>query len=233
MIGRIKRRIRQTFPLVDKHLFSRSSFSQEGEDLILLRFFKEKRRGFYVDVGAHHPYRFSNTQIFYDMGWQGINIDALPGSMELFRRRRPHDINLEIGIGEESATAQFHVFNEPAVNTFDPVLAKERNQLPWRIERVIDVPVLPLREVLAQHVSDGAIIDFLTVDVEGYDLAVLRSNDWVRYRPRLVLAESVGRDLSSIADEAIAVFLSQQGYRPYAKTVNTFFFIDRSIPAGA
>ena len=57
------------------------SYSQEGEDLILERFFEGKEIGFFVDIGAHHPMRFSNTYIFYLKGWRGINVDATPGSM--------------------------------------------------------------------------------------------------------------------------------------------------------
>ena len=58
------------------------SFSQEGEDLVLARIFEGKKNGFYVDIGAHHPTRFSNTHYFYRRGWSGINIDAMPGSMK-------------------------------------------------------------------------------------------------------------------------------------------------------
>ncbi len=76
------------------------SYSIEGEDRIVRSLFWEKRdTGFYVDVGAHHPFRFSNTYLFYTQGWRGINIDATPGSMRAFKKHRPRDINLEIGIG--------------------------------------------------------------------------------------------------------------------------------------
>src|SRR4051794_14772116 len=71
--------------------FPKASYSQEGEDMILRRFFEEHGKGFYVDVGAHHPKRFSNTYSFYKQGWSGINIDAMPGSMARFRRVRPRD----------------------------------------------------------------------------------------------------------------------------------------------
>jgi hypothetical protein len=76
--------------------WQRSSWSQEGEDLILARIFGDKPDGFYVDVGAHHPKRFSNTYYFYRRGWRGINIDAMPGSMLAFNRLRPSDINIEL-----------------------------------------------------------------------------------------------------------------------------------------
>jgi hypothetical protein len=79
--------------------WSKHSWSQEGEDLILQRIFEGQTTGFYIDVGAHHPRRFSNTFSFYRLGWQGLNIDAMPGSMVAFEKDRPPDINLEIGIG--------------------------------------------------------------------------------------------------------------------------------------
>ena len=79
--------------------FATKSYSQEGEDLLLRRIFEHQKNGFYVDVGAHHPFRFSNTYLLYKCGWRGINIDAMPGSMRLFRRFRARDINIECGVG--------------------------------------------------------------------------------------------------------------------------------------
>lgn len=229
MIRELKRRIRaaaaETRP-IDKLFFREISYSQEGEDRLLLRYFNHKPDGFYVDVGAHHPLRFSNTQIFYEMGWRGINIDALPGSMGRFRRRRPRDFNVEVGVGEEPGVAKFYVFNEPGVNTFNAEVAAKQNRPPWRIERVIDVPVRPLREIVAELLPVGRTIDFLTIDVEGKDLEVLRSNDWDRFRPQVVLAESVGKDLTGLDSDPTALYLGSLGYVPYAKTVNTFFFTD-------
>ena len=81
------------------------SFAQEGEDRVLFSLLfklhggKHIDNGFYVDVGAHHPYYLSNTYIFYRQGWRGLNIDAMPGSMALFEKNRPRDINLESGVG--------------------------------------------------------------------------------------------------------------------------------------
>src|SRR5436309_16100262 len=77
------------------------AYSQEGEDLVLRRIFETQAKGIYVDVGAHHPFRFSNTCLLHKRGWRGINIDAMPGSMTLFERFRPLDVNLELGVGVE------------------------------------------------------------------------------------------------------------------------------------
>jgi len=70
----------------------KKSYSQDGEDVVLASFYENMKnyRGFYVDIGAHHPVRFSNTWMFYKNGWKGINIDPTPGSMKAFNVIRSH-----------------------------------------------------------------------------------------------------------------------------------------------
>jgi len=53
-------------------IYATKSYSQKGEDIILRRILGEKEVGFYIDIGAHHPKRFSNTYLFYKKGWRGI-----------------------------------------------------------------------------------------------------------------------------------------------------------------
>ncbi len=209
--------------------FQTEAYSQEGEDLILQRIFMGKSTGYYVDVGAHHPKRFSNTYLFYQKGWSGINLDAMPGSMEAFRRERPRDINLELAIGSDSGSARtFWIFDEPALNTFDEALAKRSVGGPYNrtIIATRQVPTRPLSEVFATHLPVGIKIDFLTVDVEGLDLEVLRTNDWSRFRPDFVLAECPGVSAVRLAGQPICEFVASHGYEFFAKTVNTVFFKD-------
>jgi hypothetical protein len=109
----------------------RLAFSQEGEDLILESIFQNKfngfkTNGFYIDIGAHHPQRFSNTYYFYLKGWKGINIDALPEGMRKFQDLRPRDINLEIPIAEKNQVLTYYEFEEPAFNGFHPLISQER-----------------------------------------------------------------------------------------------------------
>ncbi|MBK1648837.1 SAM-dependent methyltransferase [Rhabdochromatium marinum] len=202
------------------------SWSQEGEDQILLRIFAQQSSGFYVDVGAHHPKRFSNTYLFYRRGWSGINIDAMPGSMRLFHRWRPNDINLEFGIGNEKKQLDYYVFNEPALNSFSPELSLHRHdtQSADQIEKIIKVTVLPLSSVFDHYLPHGQEIDFMSIDVEGLDWEVLQSNDWSKYRPKFVLVEMLDSSLHDIENSAIARLMLDAGYALYAKCVNTVFF---------
>ena len=67
-------------------------------------------------------------------------------------------------------------------------------------------------------------VDFLTVDAEGMDLQVLKSNDWKRFRPRCVLVESLGVSLEDVLHGEIFLFMKDQGYELFAKTFNTLVF---------
>jgi FkbM family methyltransferase len=201
------------------------SYSQEGEDLILQRIFATRQNGFYVDVGAHHPRRFSNTYNFYRRGWRGLNIDAMPGSMKDFDRVRPRDINLEMGIASARGAMRFFMFNDPALNTFDAGLAASRNQGQYRIIGEIDVPTDTLANVLGTQLPPDTRIDFLSVDVEGLDLPVLESNDWDRFRPECICVEHSVPDLLELPNEPLYRLLRPLGYSLYAKTANTLIFL--------
>jgi FkbM family methyltransferase len=205
--------------------FSMKSYSQEGEDLILNRIFENKRNGFYVDVGAHHPMRFSNTYIFYKRGWTGINIDAMPGSMSLFNKIRPADKNLEFPISDKpEVLLTYYAFNEPALNGFSRELSMARDGKVYKIIFRKDMQTKTLAQVFEEYLPRGQVIDFLTIDVEGLDYEVLKSNNWEKYSPKIVLVEVLGEKLEDIIRSELGVYMSNKGYFVFAKTHNTVFF---------
>ena len=215
--------IRRLGTFLDPH--AKPSYSQEGEDLILLRMFESNRPGFFIDVGAHHPQRFSNTFLFYRRGWRGINIDPSPEAIALFNAERPRDINLALGVSDEPGTLTYFVFDDPALNTFDEKLARERERTTaYRVTGTRQVQVARLDELLARHLPPGQSIDFMSVDAEGYDFNVVRSNDWSRFRPRYLLVECLASSLTSIAEQPMHKSLEDRRYRLFAKTVNTLFY---------
>lgn len=222
----LKKLVKRVLAFIDWDPWMNRSWSQEGEDLILRRFFEGKSKGFYVDIGAHHPKRFSNTYLFYIRGWNGLNIDAMPGSMKSFQEDRPRDINLELGIGLIESQLDYYVFNEPALNGFSKELSNERHdtESKYQIEKIIKINVFPLSVVLDRNLPKGQDIDFLSVDVEGLDFEVLKSNDWTKYRPKFVLAEILNSSLNDIEQSSIGRLMSDNGYLVFAKCVNTVFF---------
>lgn len=206
------------------------SYSQEGEDLILNRIFEGKSVGFYVDVGAHHPCRFSNTYFFYKKGWSGINIEPNPAVVSVFKSRRSRDINLQVGVAENNGTLKYYYFDEPALNTFDRDIVEERlATTTYKVTKIEDIPVLRLDEILSKHLPYKQVIDFLSIDVEGLDFLVLKSNDWSAYRPTCVLVEVLNTTLEDIVESEIHAFMKNNGYALFSRTYNTLIFRDRKI----
>lgn len=210
--------------------YSLRSYSQEGEDMILRRLLERQTAGFYVDVGAHHPKRFSNTYFFYNKGWRGINIDAMPNSMKLFKKIRPRDINIEKPISDKKEILTYYAFNEPALNGFSKELSEQRDgQGNYFIQFTKDIETATLEEILDENLPRQQEIDFLSIDVEGLDYMVLKSNNFEKYKPKVILIEILGSSLADIDNHEISKFLKKQNYSMYAKAVNTIFFVNNEF----
>jgi FkbM family methyltransferase len=203
------------------------SFSQEGEDMILRRIFDQQRIGFYVDIGAHDPIRFSNTYYFYLNGWRGLNIDAMPGSMDRFNKIRPRDMNIEAAVSDSKTQITYYGFNDPALNGFSKEISLNRNKLiNYRIIFEKEIQTTLLSELLDLHLPINQKIDFLNIDVEGLDFNVLCSNNWDKYRPKVILVEDLSLEsLEGIGDSKIHSLLKTYGYQLHAKTMNTLIFM--------
>ncbi len=202
------------------------SYSQEGEDMVLRSFYEGKKgyKGFYIDIGAHHPYRFSNTMYFYKHGWKGINIEPAPTAIKLFKIFRYRDITLNIGISANRQKLKFYCFNEPALNGFSEELSNERNDhSKYKILKTIDIDTYTLAEVLDEYLSAKQAIDFLSIDVEGLDFEVLKSNNWEKYQPQYILVEDK-ITVNRLEDSEVYVYLNNKGYELVAKTLRTLFF---------
>lgn len=224
----LKRRAQQL--LLGYHSYA-PSFSSAGEDMILRHILgSDKQDGFFVDVGAYHPTRSSNTYFFYLNGWRGINIEARPGSKALFDRVRPGDINLEIGIsGSRGELTYYFIADDSTMNSFSREFLDHLGIFS-EVKREIKVPVMPLAETLERHVPNGRVIDFMNVDVEGYDLEALRSNDWQRFRPKFVVVEDKSVDPNK---SEIVRFLKTCDYEVCVQNViilgklNEYIFVDK------
>ena len=212
-------------------LWPTRSYAQEGEDIVLKRLLDGRPRGFYVEVGCHHPFRFSNTYLFYKRGWSGICLDPLPGTARSFSRWRPRDITLEVGVSRQPSTLTYFMFEEPAVNTFDSAAARRViDEGRYKILEQRLIRTEPLARIIETHLPPGvAQIDFFSIDVEGLDLEVLQSNDWQRFAPRAVIAECFGSDLEQIQEDPVAKYMSAIGYKPYAKTGHSVVFVQRRL----
>jgi FkbM family methyltransferase len=161
------------------------SYAQNGEDVVLQRVFADRGQGFYVDVGACDPVEDSVTLHFYRQGWSGVNVEPDPRYHAMLVEARPRDVNLQAAVGSGAGQATFYPTGTRGQGTLDPEVAAQRSAAP-----TATVDMVPLGEILARHAPPEGI-DFLKVDVEGWEAAVLGSADLRRHRPRVVLVEAV------------------------------------------
>lgn len=210
-------------------------FSQFGEDIIVFSmldtFNIPRHGGYYIDVGAHHPFYLSNTALFHQLGWSGINIDANPKSIELFEHARPRDKNIAAAVSDEPGLIEFVVFEASAISSADPVVvARTESEGRSPVSQRISMPTSRLCDLLESSVPTGQRIDLMSVDVEGYDLRVLRSNDWSRFAPFFLLVEDNSLSLHRGPSSAIFQFLQPLGYRLVSQAFITSIYVRGAVP---
>lgn len=196
-------------PHPDQH-YGCLSFSQHGEDMIILALFNSLgiKAPSYIDVGAHHPFSISNTALLHQRGSRGVNIEANPNLYQNFLKYRPADINLNIGIGPIQGKMTFYMVDKwSGRNSFNKSMVEEfiKEEPEFSITEEIIVPVETLSNVVAKY-CDGKFPDFLSIDIEGLDEAVLASVDFKKSAPLVICVESVdahGNDRSKKLDEIL------------------------------
>lgn len=205
-------------------------YSHFGEDAFIDAYFRHKKHGFYVDVGAHHPKRYSNTALLYERGWHGINIEPDGHLISVFRRQRPGDINIHAGVGLYEGVIDFYRFSDPAVNTFSRENAERLKKKKWLKEIAVEkVKVRTLADVLNENLPVEVGIDFLNIDVEDLDLDVLKSNDWDRFRPTLIAVEDRKFNLLNPSASEIFSYLTDREYVFMAQLGLTLIFVNKTF----
>lgn len=208
------------------------TYSLVGEDVMMRPFFEGKfddphYSGFWVDVGAFDPVAKSNTFIYSLQGWRGINIEPNPDGIRKFNRYRPCDINVNAGVGECSSELEYYMFPGAmaSLNSFSKSHADYWISQGVELKEVRKIPVMPLADILGKYLPKDQHVDFLTIDAEGFDIEVLRSNDWDRFRPDFVLIEiHAGGHNESLLNSDVALFLRDKGYEFVAQAYITTLF---------
>lgn len=177
------------------------SYSQFGEDTLISEFLSNNalvnRPKFYVDIGAYHPSRFSNTKLLRFLGWNGINVDPNPDSIKLFQDSRPNDINLNIGASSKNGYDDLYCFQEGAVNTFDKKSAEALVRQGWAFLGPRKVKLMPINDILDAYLPSDVKkygISFLDIDCEGLDVEIIESFDIEKFNPLILSVEANGFD---------------------------------------
>jgi FkbM family methyltransferase len=221
--------IRSVDPVTLKLLprnFGHLMFSQFGEDGVLWQLFRLIRDGFYVDIGANHPLRLSNTALLHSYnGWSGINVDADQRYIDEFNIQRPNDVNICCGVGAAAGTAVMGIFADGAVNSFDPAeIHKSQTKGRRQVVERREVRIRTLVDILDSYLPSGRQVDLLNVDAEGWDTAILGANDWSKYRPKVILVEDHTMTLNHVERSATYALLRAKGYDLFSQTLATSFY---------
>ncbi len=205
------------------------SYAQNFEDVMLYRVFRDQPTGFYVDVGAADPVHHSVTKWFYDMGWSGINVEPRSVFFEALQRERPRDVNLNCGAGEVSGEVPFFEMSlTPEWSSFDDIA---RTEAMARGEAIVEhtIPILTLNEIVERH-GGGRTIDFLKIDVEGWERQVLSGLDLMRHRPIIVVVEATHQGTAERDEAKWEDILTSAGYKAiYFDGLNKFYVERRRI----
>ncbi len=200
------------------------SYSQYGEDLLIDGLINCKRKGVYLDIGANDPFVLSNTLRFYERGWSGVNIEPNTEIFEKLRKFRPRDINLNIGVGLQRGQRMFYIMSSNTLSTFKKRAALINAEV--HNERVIStkkVQVCALRDIFETYIGDKRV-DFMSLDVEGSELEILMCNNWLKYRPYLLIIET------NFNGTEILNFLKKVDYEMvYTNATNSIFVDKKSI----
>ena len=173
------------FQLFKSKFKSKKLYSNWGVDLLVKDILKKKKRGIYIDVGCHHPLINNNTNMLYKNGWKGINIDLDFNSIDMFNYFRPKDDNILSALSNRKGQADLYFFhNRAAKNT----ISKSRGAGARSIRKI---EVNTLDNIIKNSKFKIKDIDFLSIDVEGNELNVLKGLNFKKYRPKIISIEFI------------------------------------------
>ncbi len=193
-------------------------YSQDGEEVYLKSRFFNKKQGIYVDVGANHPFRFSNTYWAYVNGWRGINIEPDIVNYKLLQNFRSNDININCGVSDKETQLQYYVFKESALNTFCEEEIRNKND----IVDIRKVPIKRLDSIFREYSITK--VDYLDIDVEGMEMNVLNSISWDEVTIECILVEQKRMNLYDIIASKVCAYLRDRGYIPINKYNRTVVY---------
>lgn len=227
----MKRTSRNLFNALAWYLtpFYRRSYSQCGEDLIIAFLFKQLgiTRPTYVDIGANDPVVYSNTYGSYRASGHGFLVEPNPALAKRLRRTRPRDTVIEAGVGVESGTLPLYIMKNDALSTFSAEESDRLQSQGYALSRTLEVPLMTVSELCKRY--NIARPDLLSLDIEGLDLAVLRTVDFETFRPRIICVETNHVGTQPGESSPISTLLHAQHYRTAAMTPVNMLFVDERL----
>ena len=199
--------------------YKKQSYSFNGVDLIVDYIFKNKKNGFYLDVGAQHPISNNNTYLLFKKGWHGINIDLDKKNIDLFQIARPNDHNLNYAISDKiEETELFYYHDSSPINTLNKEVSNFQNA---KIKEIKKIKTNTLNNIL-ENLNIKNQIDYMNIDVEGFEKKVLSSFDIKKYKPLVISVEFLdlkmkklefkNNNIKTVLDSNIYKYLIENNY---------------------
>lgn len=227
--GKIKRRTKAA-----------ESYSQFGEDVIINDLLNELeiQNIRYLDVGANNPQYISNTYLFYKRGLKGVLVEPNAFLCEKLKAERPNDtvLNFGIGIDDRISEADFYLFPEASdgLSTFsreEAIYWEEvgMNGVKFKVERITKMPLLSINHVISHYFTECP--DFVSIDVEGWDLKILKTFDFEKYNPAVFCVETLAykADGSTYRLREINDFFESKGYFSFRETYANTIFVNANL----
>lgn len=204
---------------MQKELFL--SYSQDFEDLILYNYLFDVKNGFYLDIGANHPWFLSVTKSFYARGWSGVNIEPDEESYDLLRKDRPRDLNLKIAIGNKEGLIPFCRMG--ALSSGNKEMIKKYTEANAQV--IVDqIPVKKLSTIILENKLEGREVHFCKIDVEKMEKEVLEGIDFSTFRPWLFAIESTEPESHCPCFEKWEnIFLNNEYFFAFESGINRFY----------
>ena len=219
----IKKIINYISILKRKLKYQKKSYSFNGVDLIIDYIFKSKKNGFYLDVGSQHPISNNNTYVLFKKGWKGINIDLDKKNIDLFNIVRPKDINLNYAISDTEKEVDLFYYHESSpINTLSKNVSDFQKA---KVSKVKKVQTKILNNILLEiNLEDR--IDYMNIDVEGYEEQVLKGFDIKKYKPYVVSIEYLDLKMNKLEfrNNDINNLLNSNLYKFFIQ--NDYFFVN-------
>ena len=178
-------------------------YSFGGIDNLIQQIFKSQKKGIYIDIGCGHPIKNNNTYLLNKKGWSGINIDLDVDNIELFKIYRPKDLNICAAISDEIKETDFFFYHSrSALNTIDK---KTANYQKAKVISVKKIKTTTLNNVLDESIYKSSNIDFLSIDVEGSELSVLKNFNFHKFKPKVIVVEYLDLSLNKLEIKNLSI----------------------------
>jgi FkbM family methyltransferase len=203
------------------------SYAQNCEDVMLWRALKHIENGFYIDVGANDPSIDSVTRLFYEAGWNGINVEPMSTHFQDLQRERPRDINLQIAAGAFCGDVELWECDVRGWASTDKTVIHQ-HQIQGHAGQCSLTQQSTLTVICQSYAPKE--VHFLKIDVEGSERQVLEGMDFLQFRPWIIVIEATRPHSTSESHQSWEDPLLANHYHfVYADGLNRFYISNEHI----